>query len=48
MKEFKEMNKVVKEFFDHFDTMLKNDKDIEVNSVDELVDKANKYLEESH
>ena len=46
MKEFKEMDKVVKEFFDHLDTMLENDKDIEVNSVDELVDKANKYIEE--
>ena len=46
MKEFKEMNKVVKEFFDHLDTMLENDKDIDVNSVDELVDKANKYLKD--
>lgn len=46
MKEFKEINKIIKEFFDHLDTMLENDKDIAVNSVDELVKKTNKYLEE--
>lgn len=46
MNEFNEMNKVIKEFFEHLDSMLENDNDIEVNSVDELIDKANKYMEE--
>lgn len=40
------MNKAVKEFLDRLNTTLEYDEDIEVNSVDELVDKANKYLEE--
>ena len=40
------MNKVVKEFLDRLNTKLEYDEGIEVNSVDELVDKANKYLEE--
>lgn len=38
------MDKVVKEFFQHLDTMLENDNDINVNSVDELINKANEYL----
>ena len=41
-----DMNKVVKEFLDRLNTKLEYDEGIEVNSVDELVDKANKYLEE--
>ena len=41
-----DMNKVVKEFLDCLNTKLEYDEGIEVNSVDELVDKANKYLEE--
>ena len=45
MKEF-DMNKVVKEFLDRLNTKLEYDEGIEVNSVDELVDKANKYFEE--
>ena len=40
------MDKVVKEFFGRLNTMLEYDEDIEVNSVDELVDMANKYMEE--
>lgn len=39
-------NKVVKEFLDRLNTKLEYDEGIEVNSVDELVDKANKYMEE--
>lgn len=46
MKEFEEMNKAVKAFFDTLDNMLENDKDINVNSVDELVNKATEYMEE--
>lgn len=38
------MDKVVKEFFQHLDTMLENDKDINVHSVDELINKANEHL----
>lgn len=38
------MDKVVKEFFQHLDTMLENDKDINVNSVNELINKANEHL----
>ena len=41
-----DMNKVVKEFLDRLNSKLENDKDIEVNSVDELVDMANKCMEE--
>ena len=41
-----DMNKVVKEFLDRLNTKLEYDEDIEVNSVDELVDMANKYMEE--
>jgi hypothetical protein len=41
-----DMNKVVKEFFDSLNTKLEYDEDIEVNSIDELVDKVNKYIEE--
>ena len=41
---FEQMDKVVKEFFQHLDTMLENDNDINVNSVDELINKANEYL----
>ena len=46
MKEFHEMNKAVKEFFDHLDIMLENDKDIKVNSTEELVKEVNKIIEE--
>ena len=46
MKEFEEMNKAVKAFFDTLDNILENDKDINVNSVNELVSKANRYMEE--
>ena len=38
------MDKVVKEFLEHLDTMLENDKDINVNSVDDLINKANEHL----
>ena len=41
---FEQMDKVVKEFLQHLDTMLKNDKDINVNSVDDLINKANEHL----
>ena len=41
-----DMNKVVKEFLDRLNSKLEHDKDIEVNSVDELVDMANKCMEE--
>lgn len=41
-----DINKVVEEFINHLNTKLEYDEDIEVNSVDELVDKTNKYLEE--
>lgn len=41
-----DINKAVKEFLDRLNTKLEHDEGIEVNSVDELVDKANKYLEE--
>ena len=41
-----DMNKVVKEFLDRLNSKLENDKGIEVNSVDELVDMANKCMEE--
>lgn len=37
---FEEMNKTVKKFFEHLDTMLENDKDISVNSTDELIKKV--------
>ena len=40
------MNKTVKEFLKCLNTKLEYDDDIEVNSVDELVDKANKYIGE--
>ena len=40
-----DMNKVVKDFFDRLNTKLEYDEDIEVNSIDELVDKVNKYIE---
>lgn len=46
MTEFHEMNKAVKEFFDHLDTMLENDEDIKVNSTEELVKEVNKIMEE--
>ncbi len=46
MNEFNEMDKVIKEFFDHLNTMLEYDEGIEVNSVDELVDMANKCMDE--
>lgn len=39
------MNKAIKEFLDRLNTKLEYDESIEVNSVDELVDKANKYFE---
>lgn len=38
------MDKVVKEFLQHLDTMLENDKDINVKSVDDLINKANEHL----
>lgn len=41
---FEQMDKVVKEFLQHLDTMLENDKDINVNSVDDLINKANEHL----
>ena len=41
---FEQMDKVVKEFLQHLDTMLENDNDINVNSVDDLINKANEHL----
>lgn len=41
-----DINKVVKEFLDRLNTILEYDESIKVNSVDKLVDKANKYLKE--
>lgn len=41
-----EIQNKIKEYLNHLDTMLEYDEDIEVNSVDELVDRANKYMEE--
>ena len=41
---FEQMDKVVKEFLQHLDTMLENDKDINVKSVDDLINKANEHL----
>lgn len=38
------MDKVVKEFLQHLDTMLENDNDINVNSVDDLINKVNEHL----
>ena len=40
------MNKIAKEFLDRLDTMLENDKDIDVNSVNELIKKVDKYRKE--
>ena len=45
MKEFNEMNKAVKEFFDHLDTMLENDTDIKVTSTEELVKEVDRLME---
>ena len=41
-----DMNKAVKEFLDRLNTKLEYDEGIEVNSVDEIVDKINKYMED--
>lgn len=41
-----EIQNKIKEYLNHLDTMLEYDEDIEVNSVDELVNAANKYMEE--
>ena len=38
-----EMNKTVRKFFNQIDEMLENDPDIDVNSVDELRQKAENY-----
>lgn len=35
----------IKEYLNHLDTMLEYDEGIEVNSVDEFVQRANKYME---
>lgn len=43
MKELKEMDNLVKDFFNCIDRMLENDTDIEVNSVDDIVKMANEY-----
>ena len=40
------MNKIAKEFLDRLDTMLENDKDIDVNSVNELIKKVDNYRKE--
>lgn len=40
------MNKIAKEFLDRLDTMLESDKDINVNSVNELIKKVDKYRKE--
>jgi hypothetical protein len=40
---FDEMNKTVKKFFEHLDTMLENDKDISINSTDELLREYDKH-----
>ena len=37
----------IKVMFDKLNTMLEYDKDIAVDSVDEIVDKFNKYVEEN-
>lgn len=38
-----EMNKTVRKFLNQIDEMLENDPDIDVNSVDELQQKAENY-----
>lgn len=40
------MKKIAKEFLDRLDTMLENDKDIDVNSVNELIKKVDNYKKE--
>ena len=40
------MKKIAKEFLDRLDTMLENDKDIDVNSVNELIKKVDNYRKE--
>ena len=46
MQGVENMNKIAKEFLDRLDTMLENDKDIDVNSVNELIKKVDKYRKE--
>ncbi|MBO7732827.1 MAG: hypothetical protein J6S67_09750 [Methanobrevibacter sp.] len=41
---FDKMDKDVKEFLDMLNVLLENDEGIEVNSVDDLVKKANKIM----
>lgn len=43
MKELKEMDKLVKDFLNCIDSMLENDPDIEVNTVDDIVKMTNEY-----
>lgn len=43
MKEFKEMDKVVRDFMDTIDEMLENDKDINANSISELEELIENY-----
>lgn len=38
-----EINKIVRKFLNQIDEMLENDADIDVNSVDELCQKAENY-----
>ena len=43
MKELKEMDNLVKDFLNRIDSILENDPDIEVNSVDDIVKMTNEY-----
>lgn len=48
MKEFEEMSKVISEFFNALDNMLEYDESIDVNSVEELVERVTDICENDY